>query len=121
MGSAAALQLAKRGLRVVGIDAYERGHTRGSSHGESRIIRQAYHEAPDYVPLVRRAYTLWRELEVEAGRRLLFVNGGLIIGAPDGRDRRWDDQERPALRPAMVRRFPPGKSRSGREFNCQRS
>jgi sarcosine oxidase len=85
MGSAAALELARRGLRVLGIDAYERGHTRGSSHGEHRIIRQAYHEAPDYVPLVRRAYDLWRELETESGQRLLFVNGGLIIGAPDGR------------------------------------
>jgi sarcosine oxidase len=85
MGSAAALQLAKRGHRVLGIDAWERGHTRGSSHGESRIIRQAYHEAPDYVPLIRRAYDRWRELETEAGQRLLFVNGGLIIGAPDAR------------------------------------
>src|SRR5687768_2562484 len=85
MGSAAALQLAKRGLRVLGLDAYERGHNRGSSHGHNRIIRQAYHEAPDYVPLIKRAYALWRELETEMGRPLLFVNGGLIIGQPDGR------------------------------------
>ncbi|HEY7034972.1 MAG TPA: N-methyl-L-tryptophan oxidase [Thermomicrobiales bacterium] len=85
MGSAAALALAKRGLRVLGLDAYERGHTRGSSHGHNRIIRQAYHEAPDYVPLIKRAYSLWRELEDETGRRVLFVNGGLIIGKPDGR------------------------------------
>jgi sarcosine oxidase len=85
MGSAAALHLAKRGQRVLAFDAYERGHTRGSSHGYSRIIRQAYHEAPDYVPLVLRAYDLWRELETETERRLLFVNGDLIVGQPDGR------------------------------------
>ncbi len=85
MGSAAAYQLAKRGQKVLGIDGYEPGHIRGSSHGESRIIRQAYHEAPDYVPLIRRAYDQWREVESEAGTQLLFVNGGLIVGAPDGR------------------------------------
>src|SRR5690606_15916798 len=53
------------------------------SHGQSRIIRQAYHEAPDYVPLVKRAYDLWRDLEAETSRQMLFVNGGLIIGTPE--------------------------------------
>ncbi len=85
MGSAAAYQLARRGQRVLGIDAFPPGHSRGSSHGESRIIRQAYHEAPDYVPLIRRAYDQWREIEAESDTCLLFVNGGLIVGAPDGR------------------------------------
>lgn len=85
MGSAAALHLAQRGQRVLGLDAYERGHAKGASHGHNRIIRQAYHEAPDYVPLIKRASVLWRELEAETERRLLFVNGGLIIGKPDGR------------------------------------
>ena len=85
MGSAAAYQLARRGQKVLGIDAFAPGHTRGSSHGESRIIRQAYHEAPDYVPLVRNAYDQWRQLEAESDTRLLYVNGGLIIGSSDGR------------------------------------
>ncbi|MBX3069258.1 MAG: N-methyl-L-tryptophan oxidase [Thermomicrobiales bacterium] len=85
MGSSTAYALAKRGLRVLGIDALAPGHDRGSSHGESRIIRQAYHEAPDYVPLIQRSYALWRELEAESNRKLLWQNGGLIIGAPDGR------------------------------------
>ena len=85
MGSSAAYQLVQRGQKVLAIDAFEPGHARGSSHGESRIIRQAYHEAPDYVPLIWRAYDQWRELESESGASLLFVNGGLIVGAPDGR------------------------------------
>lgn len=85
MGGAAAYHLARRGYRVLGLDAFPRGHTHGSSHGHSRIIRQAYHEAPDYIPLIQRAYGLWRELEAESGRRLLHVNGGLIIGDPIGR------------------------------------
>jgi len=85
MGSAAAYHLARRGQRVLGLDAFERGHARGASHGRSRIIRQAYHEAPEYVPLVRRAYELWRELEAESGQPgLLNVVGGLLVGAPDG-------------------------------------
>lgn len=84
MGSAAAFHLARGGQRVLGLDAFSRGHTRGSSHGRSRIIREAYYEAPEYVPLVRRAYALWRELEVESGRPLLKITGGLTVGPPDG-------------------------------------
>ncbi|HEV8638249.1 MAG TPA: N-methyl-L-tryptophan oxidase [Chloroflexota bacterium] len=80
MGSAAAYHLARRGHRVLGLDAHERGHALGSSHGRSRIIREAYYEAPEYVPLVRRAYALWRELEAEAGRALLRITGGLTVG-----------------------------------------
>ncbi|MEX1158583.1 MAG: N-methyl-L-tryptophan oxidase [Thermomicrobiales bacterium] len=83
MGSAAAAHLAKRGQRVLGLDLHERQHTHGSSHGVSRIIREAYFEAPEYVPLVQRAYTLWRELEKETGRFLLTITGGLNIGTPD--------------------------------------
>ncbi len=82
MGSAATYQLARRGLRVAGFDAFGRGHTRGSSHGRSRLIRQAYFESPEYVPLVQRAYQLWRQLERDADRPLLTMTGGLIIGAP---------------------------------------
>ncbi len=84
MGSAAAYQLASRGLRVLGLDAHEQGHTLGSSHGESRIIRMAYMEHPDYVPLLRRAYELWREVEAQAGVELLRQTGGLFLGPPEG-------------------------------------
>lgn len=83
MGSAAAAHLAKRGQRVLGLDLHERQHKHGSSHGVSRIIREAYFEAPEYVPLVQRAYTLWRELEAETGRFLLTVTGGLNFGTPE--------------------------------------
>src|SRR5438105_13422667 len=84
MGSAAARALARRGRRVVGLDRFRPPHTLGSSHGRSRIIREAYFEHPVYVPLVHRAYELWAELEREAGRRLLRVTGGLMAGPPGG-------------------------------------
>ncbi|MFN8523228.1 MAG: N-methyl-L-tryptophan oxidase [Chloroflexota bacterium] len=83
MGSAALYHLARRGARVVGFDAHARRHALGSSHGTSRIIREAYYEAPEYVPLLQRAYGLWRELEQETGRSLLQITGGLNLGAPD--------------------------------------
>src|SRR5437762_284429 len=75
-GSAAAYHLARRGLRVLGIDRFARGHTLGSSGGLSRIIRLAYYEHPGYVPLLRRAWELWRELERESAERLLTRTGG---------------------------------------------
>lgn len=84
VGSAAVYQLAKRGARVLGIDQFPGGHERGSSHGETRVIRQAYFEHADYVPLLLRAYGLWRELEQEAGERLLHQVGLLQVGPPDG-------------------------------------
>jgi sarcosine oxidase len=84
IGSAAAFHIAQRGRRVLGLDAYELGHTWGASHGRTRAIREAHFEAPEYVPLVQRAYTLWRELEAASGRRLLTITGGLSIGPPDG-------------------------------------
>ena len=84
MGSAALYHLARRGQRVLGLDRFPADHDRGSSHGETRIIRLAYFEHPSYVPLVRRAYELWRELEVEAARPLLHVTGIAEIGPPDG-------------------------------------
>jgi sarcosine oxidase len=83
MGSAAAAELAARGLRVLGIERFGPAHDRGSSHGESRVIRQAYFESPAYVPLLLRAYELWRELEVATGEDLLTETGGLMIG-PEG-------------------------------------
>lgn len=80
-GSATAYHTARRGARVLGLEAFGRGHANGSSHGKSRGIREAYGESPQYVPLVQRAYTLWRELEAEAGQHLLTITGG-ISAAP---------------------------------------
>jgi sarcosine oxidase len=84
MGSAALYHLARRGRRVLGLDRFAPGHDRGSSHGETRVIRLAYFEHPSYVPLVRRAYELWRDLESESARPLLHVTGIAEIGPPDG-------------------------------------
>ncbi len=84
MGSAAAYHLARRGLKVLGLDRFTPPHPYGSSHGVSRIIRLAYFEHPDYVPLLRRAYELWEELAHETGRELLVRTGGLMIGPPEG-------------------------------------
>jgi sarcosine oxidase len=75
MGSAALYHLARRGKRVLGLERFDLLHEQGSSHGLTRIIRLAYFEHPDYVPLLRRAYELWRELEQEAGERLLYITG----------------------------------------------
>jgi len=75
MGSAALYHLARRGQRVLGLERFDLLHDRGSSHGLTRIIRLAYFEHPDYVPLLRRAYELWSELEAEAGEQLLHVTG----------------------------------------------
>jgi sarcosine oxidase len=83
MGAATAHHLASRGVSVIGIDRYQPGHRYGSSHGKTRIIREAYFEAPEYVPLVRRAYQLWRELESDADRSLLSIHGLLNVGGPD--------------------------------------
>jgi sarcosine oxidase len=83
MGSAAAYHLARRGKRVLGIEQFTSPHDKGSSHGGSRIIRQAYWESPEYIPLVLRAYELWSELEEATGIRLLEITGGLIVGTPD--------------------------------------
>jgi sarcosine oxidase len=83
MGSSAAFHLARRGVRVRGFDRYRPPHTMGSSHGQSRIIREAYFEDPVYVPMVRRAYELWRELQRDAAEPLLLQTGGLMFGRPD--------------------------------------
>src|SRR3982751_4370107 len=80
MGSSTCGHLARRGVRVLGLDAFDIPNTRGSSHGFSRMIRIAYYEHADYVPLLRRAYELWDELERESGARLLHVTGGLYMG-----------------------------------------
>ena len=82
MGSAALHQLAKRGLRALGIERFSVPHEMGSSHGLTRIIRLAFHEGPEYVPFGRRAYELWRELEERTGERVLRVTGSAHAGAP---------------------------------------
>ena len=78
-GSAAVYQLAKRGNKVLGVDRFSPPHANGSSHGESRIIRQAIGEGEAYVPLVLRSYELWREIEREARAELLTITGGLTL------------------------------------------
>lgn len=80
MGSAALYQLARRGIAVIGVDRFTPPHDRGSSHGESRITRQAIGEGEAYVPFALRSHEIWRELEAETGRSLFSPIGGLIIG-----------------------------------------
>jgi sarcosine oxidase len=84
MGSSTALHLAARGHRVLGFDQFTPPHSYGSSHGQTRIIRQSYWEDPRYVPLLLRAYELWRRLEVDTGSSLLQITGGLMIGREGG-------------------------------------
>ena len=84
MGSAAAYHLARGGHRVLALDAHTPPHRLGSTHGYTRIIREAYFEHPLYVPLVRRAYECWAALEREWGRTLFVPTGGLMIGPEDG-------------------------------------
>jgi len=83
MGAAACRELARRGLRVLGLEQFEPGHDRGSSHGRSRVIRHAYFEDPRYVPMVREAWAAWRELEARSGERLLTQSGCINIGPTD--------------------------------------
>ncbi|HEX7171907.1 MAG TPA: N-methyl-L-tryptophan oxidase [Candidatus Limnocylindria bacterium] len=83
-GSAAAYHLARRGQRVLGLEQFASLHQQGSSHGLTRIIRLAYHEHPSYVPLLRRAYELWHELEAVDGEELLVTTGALEGGPGDG-------------------------------------
>jgi sarcosine oxidase len=85
MGSAIAFELARRGQRVLGVDRFGPPHTMGSTHGKSRIIREAYFEDPDYVPLVARAFERWGEIERLSGRRIFEKTGGLMLGPPHGR------------------------------------
>jgi sarcosine oxidase len=84
MGSATFSELARRGKRVLGLDRYAPPHRLGSTHGRTRIIREAYFEHPLYVPLLQRAYELWDRLERDAGRQLFHRTGGLMIGPASG-------------------------------------
>ena len=80
MGSASSLFLAKKGIKVIGFDSYKPPHKFGSTHGHTRVIREAYHEGTSYVPIVQRAYKLWSELEKKSKNQLLLEYGGLILG-----------------------------------------
>src|SRR3954462_9180576 len=83
MGSAALYHLARRGMRVLGVERHQPGHNLGSSHGETRMIRLGYFEHPSYVPLLRRTYALWGELEAKANTKLLHITGIAEMGLPD--------------------------------------
>jgi sarcosine oxidase len=111
MGSATAAQLAMRGKKVLGLDKWVPGHRYGSSHGDSRIIREMYFEHPMYVPLLGRAYDLWEELGNRVDERLLNIHGGLMIGREDGmlvtgtlRSAREHNLSHSVLSPAEVKR-----------------
>jgi len=83
MGSTTLWRLARAGVRAIGIEQFTPGHDQGSGHGESRILRTAYHEGASYVPLVRSAVAYWRELEADSGKTLLQLTGALMIGSPE--------------------------------------
>ena len=83
MGSAACYHLARRGVDVLGLERFDVPHTRGSSHGDTRIFRTAYHEHPDYVPLARAAVEEWRALDATTERDLVRTTGYVAAGPPD--------------------------------------
>ena len=83
MGSATCWHLAQRGLRVLGIEQFTSPHEHGSHTGQSRIIRKAYFEHPDYVPLLQRAYELWRKFEEVSKAKLFYKTGIVYAGKPD--------------------------------------
>ncbi|ALM85615.1 N-methyl-L-tryptophan oxidase [Bordetella sp. N] len=134
MGSATLYQLAKRGVKAVGIERYTAPHTLGSSHGETRITRQAVGEGPDYVPLVLASHRIWRELEAATGMSLFNSCGTLIMsprdnkalhhGMPDFVARSISSAEAFDIphevidSAAIARRFPQFTGLSGREWAC---
>ncbi len=83
-GSGTLDALARRGKRVLGIERFDVAHDRGSSHGETRIIRKAYFEHPDYVPLLFEAYRMWEELDANTPEILWNLCGLMLAGPPDG-------------------------------------
>lgn len=85
IGAAVLAAIARRGTPVIGLDRFHPPHERGSTHGGSRIIRVAYFEHPDYVPLAREALDGWTRLETETGRRCLHRCGVLLTGRPDSK------------------------------------
>ncbi len=120
-GSAAARQLARRGARVLGLERFGPVHAQGSSHGDTRIVRMAYFEHPDYVPLLRRSYELWAELSRAVDEELFVRTGALMIGAPESAVvsgtlasvERWGLPHEVLDRPTMARRYPQFRLRAG--------
>ena len=90
MGSAITTQLAKRGVKVAGVDQFSPPHSHGSTHGETRITREAIGEGQQFVPLAMRSHQLWREMERETGRTLFNACGGLVIAREDAPSRMHD-------------------------------
>src|SRR5205823_14831197 len=84
MGASAAWQLARRGVRILGLEQFGLVHAMGSSHGHTRMIRLAYYEHPDYVPLLHRAYQPWDKLEEESGEKVIYRTGGICMGPTRG-------------------------------------
>ena len=138
MGSAAAYHLARRGRRVLGLEQFDLLHELGSSHGITRIIRLAYHEDPSYVPLLRRAYELWHDLEADAGERLLDHHrvargrargrkhlprgaGGGRASRPATRSARLGRDATPIPGLRRIRRQTPGSSSSPTAASCSPS
>jgi sarcosine oxidase len=83
MGASACYQLARRGVKVLGLEQFDIPNTLGAAGGFSRMIRLAYFEHPDYVALLHRAYELWHEIEQDSGQKLFHKTGGLYAGRPD--------------------------------------
>jgi len=114
MGSAACWQLARRGVRVLGLEQFDVPHGLGSSGGHSRLIRLAYYEHADYVPLLRRAYELWDEIEADSAQKVLHITGGIYMGRPHEpfvaeslkAAQRHDLPHEMLDRPAITARFP---------------
>jgi sarcosine oxidase len=105
MGSASLYQLARRGARVIGVDRFHPPHDRGSSHGETRITRQAIGEGEEYVPFVLRSHEIWRELEAETCEALLFQVGGLLMTRESGGARHHGQGDFVGRSIAAARRF----------------
>ena len=93
MGAAITFQLAQAGVRVVGLDQFQPPHPLGSTHGETRITRQAIGEGERFVPLALRSHQIWREIEAETGASLLNACGGLIMTRGGQRSRLHDQQD----------------------------
>ncbi|MEV6782639.1 N-methyl-L-tryptophan oxidase [Streptomyces sp. NPDC051098] len=114
MGSAAAAHLAARGVRVLGLEKFGPVHSRGSSHGGSRVTRQSYFEDPAYVPLLLRAYELYERLERDTGRDVATLCGGVMVGRPESRTvagslrsaQQWDLPHEMLDAKELHRRFP---------------
>ena len=113
-GSSAAAHLARRGLRVLGLDPRPGAHAEGASHGESRIVRQVYFEGASYVPLLRRTYELWADVRTPSGDPVLRTTGALFLGAPGTRvlagsvetAREWDLPHEVLDAAELAARFP---------------